>query len=160
MYAKCSGSPWLLQIPAEDDEGKGKLRWELEIGRSLARCLFLTRKTSFAATLFPFFCNYFIIDQLWLVMLSIHDLCVVCSNSSGFISWKKRCIHWASLNVCCGSGLYPEESGNAFCGIFLVALHERFSGHSVWTTLRRRTQSVRSARSHTFKWMYMCLLCV
>lgn len=23
-YAKCSGSPWLLQIPAEDDKGKGK----------------------------------------------------------------------------------------------------------------------------------------
>ncbi len=33
MYAKCSGSPWLLQIPAEEDEGKGKLRWEVEAGR-------------------------------------------------------------------------------------------------------------------------------
>lgn len=43
MYAKCTGSPWLLQIPAEDGEGKGKLRWEMGTGRSFIGRLFLTR---------------------------------------------------------------------------------------------------------------------
>lgn len=36
IYAKCSGSPWLLQIPAGDDEGR---TW-----RSLAGRLFWTRE--------------------------------------------------------------------------------------------------------------------
>lgn len=151
MYAKCSGSPWLLQIPAEDDEGKGKLRWELEIGRSLARCLFLTRKTSFAATLFPFF--FAVISLLtscdWSCFLStIRALCAL-TIVELFLGRKGAYIeHLWTFVVAQGCILIAqgtEESGNAFCGIFLVALHERFSGHSVWTTLRRRTQSVRSA---------------
>lgn len=34
MYAKCSRSPWFLQIPAEDDEGEGRAK--VGIRRSLA----------------------------------------------------------------------------------------------------------------------------
>ncbi len=42
------------------------------------------------------------------------------------------------------------EQGKLFCRLFLVAVHERFSGHSVCTTLRRRIQRVQSVL-----WMYI-----
>lgn len=158
MYAKCSGSPWLLQIPAEDDEGKGELRWELEIGRSLARCLFLTRKTSFAATLFPLFLQLF---YYWPAVTGLSTIRVLFALTIVDLFLGRIGAYIEHLwTFVVAQGCILRNQGSAFCGIFLVALHERFSGHSVWTTLRRRTQSVRSARSHTFKWVYMCLLCV
>lgn len=43
-YAKCRGSPWLLHIPAEDDKGEGKLRWEIGKERSLTGHLFFDQR--------------------------------------------------------------------------------------------------------------------
>lgn len=60
MYAKCSGSPWLLQIPAKDDEGKGKLRWEMGTGRSFTGRLFLTRRLRIRVALFYMFLIYLV----------------------------------------------------------------------------------------------------
>lgn len=52
MYAKCSGSPWLLQIPAEDEGCEGKLRWEMiERGHNYTGCLFWTECCFISLTL-------------------------------------------------------------------------------------------------------------
>lgn len=167
-YAKCIGSPWLLQIPAEDDEGKGKLRWEMGIGGH-----------SLAASCRPqgywrygidqvFFIIHFIADytlgksgsshfQLFMIHAAKRCLLIHTTNTHRdnyrFICWQKRCIVEINIEHCCkfvvaqGCVLVAQgerEQGALFCGIFLVAVHERFSGHSVCTTLRRRIQSGQS----------------
>lgn len=47
-YAKCTGSPWLLQIQAEENEDKGEPRIE----RSFTGCLFLTSELMITVVLF------------------------------------------------------------------------------------------------------------
>lgn len=44
MYAKCSRSPWFLQIPAEDDEGEGRAKVGNEDQEVTDVTAFLTRQ--------------------------------------------------------------------------------------------------------------------
>lgn len=128
---------------------------------------------SLAASLWPccffYLCLYLLGSRVHFITAALHTLnyswsthCTdvyLCTHAgyNRIICWQKRCLVQTNIEHCCwfvvAQGCILVAHGKFFCRIFLVAVHERFSGHSVCTMLRRRIQSVQSSAC-IFNYMY------
>lgn len=83
------------------------------------------------------------------------------ADNNRFICWQKRCIvetnpkhlcKFVEIQSCVLAAQGKGEQGKLFCGIFLVAVHEKFNGLSVCTS-PRRIKRVQSVLGCIFKWV-------